>query len=157
MMPKIEGNLGAVKLENSCETFKLEAGEGWVGKIEYGRSSGDLTIAFGLGGAIPHLSIPENGYFELGSEVEAKGQFYITFDRTMTPSDLGVLWEAEFKAGIDLGGFKSTVGIEEGLTAGFGSGLQLKENSLLKRQIERAFPVQPDDPQIDKKVPLYRK
>lgn len=157
MMPKIEGDLGGVKLEISCEAFKLEAGEIWVGKIEYGRSSGDLTIAFGLGGSIPHLKIPENGFFEAGTEVEAKGQFYITFDRTMTPSDLGVLWEAEFKAEIDLGGFKSSVGIEEGLTAGFGSGLQLKENSLLKRQIDRAFPVQPDDPQIDKKVPLYRK
>lgn len=156
LTPKIEADLGALKLEISCEAYKLEAGEGLVGKIEYNRSSGDVTLAFGVGGAIPKVFF-KSPILEIGGEAEAKSQLYITFDRTMTPTDLGILWEAELKAGVDLSGIKSSIGHEEGLTAGFGSGLQLKENSLLKTAIDKMYPVQPDDKQIDKKVPLYRK
>ncbi len=75
----------------------------------------------------------------------------------MTPTDLGVLWEAELKGVIEMGKFKESVGHEEGLTAGFGSGVQLKDNSLLKNLIDGAYPVRPDDKQIDKRIPLYRK
>lgn len=156
LTPKIEADLGAFKLEISCEAYKLEAGEGLVGKIEYSRSSGDVTLAFGVGASIPKVFF-KSPIVEIGGEAEAKSQLYITFDRTMTPTDLGILWEAELKAGADLGGIKSSIGHEEGLTAGFGSGLQLKENSLLKNAIDKMYPVQPDDKQIDKRVPLYRK
>jgi len=39
----------------SCESYKLEAGEGLVGKVEYNRSSGDFTLAFGVGAAVPRV------------------------------------------------------------------------------------------------------
>jgi len=154
--PKIEADLGAFKLEISCETYKIEAGEGLVGKMEYTRSSGDLTLAFGVGAAVPKVFFDSPG-IKAGIEAEAKSQVYITFDRTMTPTDLGVLWEAELKGVIEMGKFKESVGHEEGLTAGFGSGVQLKDNSLLKNLIDGAYPVRPDDKQIDKRIPLYRK
>jgi len=36
-------------------------------------------------------------------------------------------------------------------------GVQIKENSQLKEAIDKTFPVQPDDSQQNKKVPLYKK
>ncbi|HWR32413.1 MAG TPA: tetratricopeptide repeat protein [Chitinophagaceae bacterium] len=156
LTPKIEADLGAFKLEISCETYKIEAGEGLVGKIEYTRGSGDLTLAFGVGYAVPKVFFESPG-IKAGIEAEAKSQVYITFDQTMTPTDLGVLWEAELKGVIEMGKFKESIGHEEGLTAGFGSGVQLKDNSLLKEAIDRTYPVQPDDKQINKNIPLYRK
>ena len=81
----------------------------------------------------------------------------MTFNNQGTPTDLGVLWEAELKAGIDIGGITATIGEEENFTAGFGSGLQAKEGGLLKRGVDALYPVQPDDKQINKNVPLYKK
>ena len=156
LTPKIEVDLGAFKLEISCETYKLEAGEGLVGKIEYARSSGDVTLAFGVGAAVPRVLFKSPG-IESGLEVEAKSQVYITFDNFGTPVDLGVLWEAEMKVSIEMGSIKESIGLEEGLTAGFGSGVQIKENSQLKQAIDKTFPVQPDAAQINKNVPLYKK
>jgi tetratricopeptide (TPR) repeat protein len=156
LTPKIEFDLGAMKMEISCETYKFEAGEGLIGKIEYDRSSGNVTLAFGVGAAVPRVFFKSPG-FEAGLEAEAKSQLYITFDHFGTPSDLGVLWEAELKAVAEGGGIKGSVGLEEGLTAGFGSGVQMKENSQLKQAIDKTFPVQPDDKQINKNVPLYKK
>jgi tetratricopeptide (TPR) repeat protein len=155
LTPKIEADLGAFKLEISCEAYKLEAGEGLVGKIEYARSSGDVTLAFGVGASVPRVLFKAPG-LEGGIEAEAKSQLYITFDKMGTPTDLGVLWEAELKAVIEGGGIKGSAGLEEGLTAGFGSGVQMKENSQLKQAIDKTYPVQPDDKQINKKVPLYK-
>lgn len=153
---KIEFDLGAFKMEVSCETYKLEAGEGLVGKIEYDRSSGSTTLAFGVGAAVPRVFFKPPG-MEIGAEAEAKSQLYITFDNMGTPTDLGVLWEAELKAVVEGGGIKGSVGFEEGLTAGFGSGVQMKENSQLKQAIDKTFPVQPDDKQINKNIPLYKR
>ena len=90
-------------------------------------------------------------------EVEAKSQVYITFDKLGTPTDVGVLWEAELKGVIEMGKAKGSIGVEEGVTAGFGSGVQIKENSQLKQAIDKTYPVQPDDGQIDKNIPLYKK
>ncbi len=154
--PKIEADLGVFKLEISCETYQLEAGEGFVGKIEYSRTSGDITLAFGVGGNLPAVMY-KSANIEIGGDAEAKSQFYITFDNHGTPTDLGVLWEAEIKAGLDIGGIKATIGEEENFTAGFGSGLQAKEGGLLKRGVDAMYPVQPDDKQINKNVPLYKK
>ena len=154
--PKIEADLGVLKLEVSCETYQLEAGEGWVGKIEYSRTSGDVTLAFGVGANLPAVMF-KSPSIEIGGDAEAKSQFYITFDNQGNPTDLGVLWEAEIKAGFDIGGIKATLGEEENFTAGFGSGLQAKEGGLLKRTVDALYPVQPDDKQINKAVPLYKK
>ena len=74
-----------------------------------------------------------------------------------TLTDLGVLWEAELKGVIEMGAVKESIGLEEGLTAGFGSGVQMKENSQLKQAIDKTYPVQPDDKQQNKNVPLYKK
>ena len=156
LTPKIEVALGVFKLEVSCETYQLEAGVGLVGKIEYTRSSGDVTLAFGVGASVPRVLFKSPG-LEGGLEAEAKSQLYITFDNMGTPTDLGVLWEAELKAVIEVGSIKGSVGLEEGLTAGFGSGVQMKENSQLKQAIDKTYPVQPDDKQINKNVPLYKK
>lgn len=156
LTPKIEFDLGAFKMEVSCETYKLEAGEGLVGKMEYDRTSGSTTLAFGVGAAVPRVLF-KGGGVAAGIEGEAKSQLYITFDNKGTPTDLGVLWEAELKAVLEGGGVKGSIGLEEGLTAGFGSGVQMKENSQLKQAIDKTFPVQPDDNQQNKNVPLYKK
>ena len=156
LTPKIEFDLGEVRLEISCETYKIEAGEGLIGKIEYDRSSGNVTLALGVGAAVPRVFFHGPGV-EGGLEGEAKSQLYITFDHAGSPSDLGVLWEAELKAFAEGGGVKASAGLEEGLTAGFGSGVQMKENSQLKQGIDKMYPVQADDKQIDKRVPLYKK
>ncbi len=156
LTPKIEFDLGVFKMEVSCETYKLEAGEAFVGKIEYARSSGDVTLAFGVGASVPRVFFEAPG-LKGGLEGEAKSQLYITFDNKGTPTDLGVLWEAELKAVIEGGGAKGSIGLEEGLTAGFGSGVAMKENSQLKQAIDKTYPVQPDDNQIDKRIPLYKK
>ena len=156
LTPKIEVDLGAFKLEVSCDTYKLEAGEGLVGKIEYARGSGDVTLAFGVGASVPRVLFKSPG-ISGGLEGEAKSQLYITFDNMGTPTDLGVLWEAELKAVVEVGNIKGSVGLEEGLTAGFGSGLVMKENSQLKQAIDKTYPVQPDDKQINKNIPLYKK
>ncbi len=153
--PKIEFDLGAFAMEVSCETYKLEAGEGLVGKIEFDRASGNTTLAFGVGADVPMLSFKGAG-LNAGIEAEAKSQLYITFDNKGTPTDLGVLWEAEIKAVLEGGPVKGSIGLEEGLTAGFGSGVQMKENSQLKQAIDKTFPVQPDDNQQNKNVPLYK-
>lgn len=156
LTPKLEVNIGVFKLEVSCDAYKLEAGEGLVGKIEYSRGSGDITLAFGVGASAPRVLFKSPG-IEAGLEAEAKSQLYITFDRTGNPTDMGILWEAELKAVIEMGSVKESIGLEEGLTAGFGSGVQMKENSQLKQAIDKTFPVQPDDKQQNKNVPLYRK
>ncbi len=156
LTPKIEFDLGEVRMEISCETYKFEAGEGLIGKIEYDRSSGNVTLAFGVGAAVPRVFFKGPGVHG-GLEGEAKSQLYITFDHIGTPSDLGVLWEAELKAFVEGGGVKGSIGLEEGLTAGFGSGVQMKENSQLKQGIDKIYPVQPEDKQIDKRIPLYKK
>lgn len=149
--------LGAVDLEISCEAFKLEAGEGLIGKIEYDRAKGEVTLAFGLGGKVPKVFFEnKNLGVELGMEAEAKSQFYITFDKT-GPTDLGVLWEAELKLVAGIGETKVEVGLEEALTAGFGTGVQMKEGGLLKAIIDRTWYVQPDAKQMNKNVPLYKK
>lgn len=155
LTPKLEVNLGAFKMEISCESYKLEAGEEIIGKIEYNRSSGDVTLGFGVGAATPDLKFHGPG-IEAGVEAEAKSMLYITFDKKGTPTDLGILWEAELKAGIEMENIKETAGLEEGLTAGFGSGVQIKENSLLKKMIDDKYAVQPDDKQINKNVRLYK-
>ena len=154
LMPKIELDLGAFKLEVSCETYKLEAGEGLVGKIEYTRSSGDVTLALGVGASVPKVFFKSPG-IEAGLEADAKAQVYITFNNLGTPVDLGILYEAELKGVIGIGKLKESIGLEEGLTAGFGTGLQMKGQ--LKQAIDKTFPVQPDDKQENKKVPLYPK
>lgn len=156
LTPKIEVELGAFRLEVSCETYKLEAGEGLIGKVEYSRSSGDVTVAFGVGAAVPRVLFHSPG-IEAGLEGEAKSQLYITFDKTGNPTDLGVLWETELKAVIGMGSVKESIGLKEGVTAGFGSGVQIEENSQLKQAIDKTYPVQPDDKQENKNVPLYKK
>ena len=156
LTPKIEINLGAFKLETSCETYKLEAGEGLVGKIEYGRSSGEITLALGVGASVPRVLFKASG-IEAGLEADAKSQVYLTFNNRGKVTDLGILWEAELKGVIGMGSVKESIGFEEGLTAGFGSGVQMKENSQLKQAIDKTFPVQPDDSQINKNVPLFKK
>ena len=154
--PKIEADLGVFKLEISCETYQLEAGEGFVGKIEYSRTNGDVTLAFGIGGNLPGVFF-KSPLGEIGGDAEAKSQGYMTFNNQGTPTDFGILWEAELKAGIDIGGITATIGEEENFTAGFGSGLQAKEGGLIKRAVDALYPVQPDDKQTDKRVPLYKK
>ncbi len=158
LKPKIVLPLGAVNLEISCEAFKLEAGEGLIGKIEYDRAKGEVTLAFGPGGSVPKVFFEnKNLGLEFGVEAEAKSQFYITFDKT-GPTDLGVLWEAEMKAVAGIGEVKVELGLEEEvLTAGFGSGVQMKEGGALKALIDRTWYVQPDAKQINKNVPLYKK
>ncbi len=155
---KLQVKLGVFNLEISCEAYKLEAGEEIVGKIEYSRTSGDLTLALGFGASTPRALLHAPG-IKGELEAEAKSQLYITFDKTGKPTDLGVLWEAELKGVIDIGegAVKTSLGLEEGLTAGFGSGVQMKENSQLKQAIDKMYPVQPDDKQINKNVPLYKK
>jgi hypothetical protein len=160
--PKVVLPLGGVNFEISCEGYKLEAGEGLIGKIEYNMSSGDVTVAFGVGAKAPKLFFHEGGV-EAGGEAEVKSQFFITFNKG-TPIDCGVLWEAEIKAKIGLGAasegddaVETTIGVEEGLTAGFGSGVQMKEGGPLKYLIDKMYPVQPDAKQINKNIPLYKK
>ena len=155
LTPKIDLNLGAFKLEASCETYKLEAGEGLVGKIEYARSSGDVTLALGVGASVPRVLFKVPG-IEAGLEADAKTQGYLTFNKFGKVTDGGILWEAELKAVIGIGKVKESIGLEEGLTAGFGTGVQMKENSQLKQAIDKTFPVQPDDKQKNKNVPLYK-
>ncbi len=147
--------LGAINLEISCDGYKLEAGEGFIGKIEYSMQSGDVTIAFGVGAKAPKI-IFEGGGVEAGGEAEAKSQFYITLNKGR-PTDWGILWEAEMKAKIGVGGVETTIGVEEGLTAGFGSGVQMRDGGPLKGFIDKMYPVQPADKQINKNVPLYKK
>ncbi len=159
--PKLVLPLGGVNFEISCEGYKLEAGEGLLGKIEYNMSSGDVTVAFGVGAKAPKL-IFDKGGVEAGGEAEVKSQFFITFNKG-TPVDCGILWEAEIKAKIGLGGgngyepVETTIGVEEGLTAGFGSGIQMKEGGPLKYLIDKTCPVQVADKQINKNIPLYKK
>lgn len=148
--------LGVIKLEISCEAYKLEAGEGFIGKIEYDRTKGETTIAFGLGGSVPSVFFKKFGV-EVGGEGEVKSQFYITFDKS-GPTDLGVLWEAEMKLVAGIGETKVELAMdEEALTAGFGSGVNMKDGGALKGLIDKTWYVQPDDKQINKNVPLYKK
>lgn len=151
---KVEIPLGAVKLELSCETYKLELGEGVVGKLEYTRSSGEFTLALGLGASIPKVFYKTPG-LELGLVGDAKTQVYMTFDKRGTPIDGGILYEAELKLEANLSEVKYSIGIEEGLTAGFGTGVQMKDGGQLKAFIDKTFPVQPDDKQMNKNVPLF--
>jgi Tetratricopeptide repeat len=153
---KFEVPLGALKLELSCETYKLEVGEGFVGKLEYNRSSGDFTLAFGVGASVPRVFYKTPG-LELGMVGEAKSQLYITFDKRGTPTDLGILWESELKLEANMSEVKYSVGMEEGLTAGFGTGVLMREGGQLKAFIDKTFYVQPDAKQINKNVPLYKK
>ena len=147
--------LGSLKLEISCESYKLEAGQIWIGKLEYDRKSGEATIAFGLGGSIPEVMFKGLGV-EAGLEAEVKSQFYITFDKT-GPTDLGVLWESELKFVAGIGETKAevTLGGDE-LKAGFGNGVTMKEGGPLKALIDKTWYVQPDDKQQNKNVPLYK-
>ena len=64
---------------------------------------------------------------------------------------------AELKLVADASEVKYSVGVEEGLTAGFGSGVQMKEGGQLKAFIDKTYAVQPDAKQINKSVPLYKK
>jgi len=153
---KVELPLGALKLELSCESYKLEAGEGLVGKLEYNRSSGDFTLAFGVGASVPRVFYKTPG-LELGLVGEAKSQLYITFDKRGTPTDLGILWESELKLEANMSEVKYSAGMEEGLTAGFGTGVLMRDGGQLKAFIDKTYPVQPDDKQINKNVPLYKK
>ena len=93
----------------------------------------------------------------MGLEGEAKSQLYITFDKLGTPTDLGILWESELKIVAGMGEVKYSVGIEEGLTAGFGTGVQMRDGGQLKAFIDEMYPVQPDAKQINKNIPLYKK
>jgi hypothetical protein len=149
--------LGFIKLELSCDGYKLEGGEGVIGKIEYDRKSGDITLAFGLGGALPKAAFKVLGA-DIGVEMEAKGQFYITFDKSGTPTDLGIVWEAEMKLLAKKGeaGFEFTLEEDE-LKVGFGNGVTMKEGGSLKAVIDQMYPVQPDAKQQNKNVPLYKK
>lgn len=153
---KFEFPLGVAKLELSCESYKLEAGEGLVGKLEYNRSSGDFTLALGVGASVPRVFYKTPG-LEVGLVGEAKAQLYITFDKRGTPTDLGILWEAELKLEANMSEKKYSIGIEEGLTAGFGTGVQMRDGGQLKAFIDKTYAVQPDDKQINKNVPLYKK
>src|SRR6185295_3419298 len=86
-------------------------------------------------------------------EGEAKSMVYLTIDRQGHFTDLGILWESELKLAADLGKAKYSYGLaEEALTAGFGSGVNMKEGGQLKAFIDKTFPVQPDDKQINKNV-----
>jgi hypothetical protein len=67
------------------------------------------------------------------------------------------LWEAELKLEANMSEHKYSVGMEEGLTAGFGTGVQMKDGGQLKGFIDKTYLVQPDDKQINKNVPLYKK
>lgn len=153
---KFEIPLGVVKLEISCEAYKLEAGEGLVGKIEYDRKSGDCTLAFGVGYAAPKVFFKTPG-LELSGVADLKSQVYITFDKHGKPSDLGVLWEAELKVEANAAENKYSYGHEEGLTVGFGTGVQMRDGGYLKGFIDETYKVQPDASQINKNVPLYKK
>jgi hypothetical protein len=56
-----------------------------------------------------------------------------------------------------IGEVKVEFGLEEEvLTAGFGSGVQMKEGGSLKALIDRTWYVQPNATQINKNVPLYK-
>ena len=148
--------LGVLKLELSCETYKLEAGAGFIGKIEYDRMKGETTLAFGVGASLPAVFYKKAGA-EFGIEAEAKSQLYITFDKT-GPTDLGVLWEYGMKGVAAYGEAKVEVGLEEeAVTVGFGSGVNMKEGGPLKALIDQTYYVQPDDKQMNKNVPLYKK
>lgn len=149
--------LGFIKLEWSCDSYKLEGGEGIIGKIEYDRKSGDITLAFGLGGALPKAAFKVLGA-DVGVEMEAKGQFYITFDNSGKPTDLGVVWEAEMKllAKVGEAGVEFTLEEDE-LKVGFGNGVTMKDGGSFKAFIDHMYPVQPDAKQINKSVPLYPK
>ncbi|MEO7924102.1 MAG: hypothetical protein ABIR30_10510 [Chitinophagaceae bacterium] len=156
---KVKLPLGVVNLEISCDAYKLEAGEGLIGKIEYDRKKGETTIAFGVGGSLPAVFFGnKNLGVEFGAEAEAKSQFYITFDKGGHPTDLGIFWEAEMKLVAGIGEAKVEVGLEEEqLKVGFGTGVQMKEGGALKALIDKTYPVQPDDKQKNKNVPLYKK
>jgi hypothetical protein len=153
---KFELPLGIIKLELSCDSYKLEAGEGIVGKMEYSRGSGDFTMALGVGASVPRVFYETPG-LEVGLVGDAKSQLYITFDKQGTPTDLGILWESELKLEANMSEAKYSLGIEEGLTAGFGSGVQMKDGGQLKAFIDKTYAVQPDDKQINKNIPLYKK
>ncbi|HSU29536.1 MAG TPA: tetratricopeptide repeat protein [Chitinophagaceae bacterium] len=153
---KVELPLGALKVELSCESYKIEAGEGLIGKLEYDRGSGDFTLGFGVGVNTPRLLYKTPG-LKVELEGEAKSMVYLTIDRQGHFTDLGILWESELKLVADLGKAKYNYGLaEEALTAGFGSGVNMKEGGQLKAFIDKTFPVQPDAKQINKNVPLYK-
>ncbi len=81
----------------------------------------------------------------------------MTFDKT-GPTDLGIVWEAGMKLVAGIGETKVEVGLEEeALTVGFGSGVNMKDGGALKALIDKTYYVQPDDKQINKNVPLYKK
>ena len=113
-----------------------------VGKLEYDRASGDFTMALGFGASTPRVLFKTPG-LKVELEAEAKSQLYITFDNHGTPTDLGILWESELKILGEAGAVKYTYGHEEGLTAGFGSGVQMKEGGYLKKQLTKHFTFNP--------------
>jgi len=75
--------------------------------------------------------------------------------RTFTRGRTGFLPELKLVA--DASEVKYSVGVEEGLTAGVGSGVQIKEGGQLKAFIDKTYAVQPGAKQINKNVPLYKK
>ena len=152
---KVELPLGAFILELSCESYKLELGEGLVGRLEYNRVSGDFTLAFGVGGEVPKVFYDGPG-IKAGFRGEAKTMVYMTFDKQGTATDLGIMWETELKLQVNVSDVKYGAVYEEALTAGFGTGVQMRDGGQLKALIDNTFPVQPEDNQMDKKVPLYK-
>lgn len=148
--------VGVGKININCESFELELGEGVLFGYEKNFKTGTSTIAFGAGVSI--------GIFEMifntstGMEIPyaplelgAKQQFYITFDRDNSISDLGVLWEAE----ADIKGMNkpdAKVNMKLGMMSGT---LEIDEGPL-KPIADKIFGIQPEQ-QINKNVQMYNK
>ena len=117
--------------------------------------TGTTTIAFGAGiskglfdlefGSSTGETIPYSAM-----EFGAKQQFYITFDRDNSISDIGVLWEAE----ADIKGMNkpdAKVNMKLGMLSGT---LEIDEGPL-KPIADKIFGIQPET-QLNNKVPIYK-
>ena len=151
----LEITLVVGKINIDCEVFELELGEFALFGFEKNFKTGTTTIAFGAGiskglfdlefGSSKGETIPYSAM-----EFGAKQQFYITFDRDNSISDIGVLWEAE----ADIKGMNkpdAKVNMKLGMLSGT---LEIDEGPL-KPIADKIFGIQPET-QLNNKVPIYK-
>jgi hypothetical protein len=143
------------KINIDCEVFELELGEFALFGFEKNFKTGTTTIAFGAGVSKGLFELdfgtptnPEIPYAPL--ELGAKQQFYITFDRDNSISDIGVLWEAE----ADVKGMNkpdAKVNMKLGMLSGT---LEIDEGPL-KPIADKIFGIQAET-QLNNKIPIYK-
>lgn len=155
----VEIFLGVGKIDIDCDVFaiELEFGKGMDLEFNYEKNfrTGTSTIAFGAGFS---LGIPEVEFTTSAGQaipaspvqLGAKQQFYITFDRDNSVSDLGVLWEAE----ADLRGMNKPDG-KATMKLGMLSGTLEIDEGPLKPVADKIFGIQPEQQQ-NKKVEIYK-